>query len=84
MQICRLMMQKLQSGRQKAWIRLLMASRGPARHLLENMEKIFFRNVAMTEEVLAIVLAILRRYVVCNRCQKVKSVSFISTRAALR
>ena len=36
-------MQKLQSGRQKAWIRLLMASRGPARHLLENMEKIFFR-----------------------------------------
>lgn len=53
--------------------------------LLNNcVEKIFFRNVAMTEEVLAIVLAILRRYVVCNRCQKVKSVSFISTRAALR
>lgn len=42
------------------------------------MERFAFKNMLITDETLAVVLSILHRYVLYNRCQRVTSISFIS------
>ena len=51
--------------------------------LVNCVQRFSFKNVLITDETLAVILSILHRYVMYDRCQRVTSVSFTSAASML-